>query len=38
MHDRGTLLSAHISFKKVGTFVSGTEDGKIRPENELTRE
>ena len=26
MHDRGTLLSAHISYKKVGTFVSGTED------------
>ena len=25
MHDRGTLLSAHISYKKVGTFVSGTE-------------
>ena len=28
MHDRGTLLSAHISDKKVGTFVSGTEDEK----------
>ena len=38
MHDRGTLLSAHISYKKVETFVSETEDGKISPENELTRE
>ena len=28
MHDRGTLLSAHIGYKKVGTFVSGTEDEK----------
>ena len=28
MYDRGTLLSAHISYKKVGTFVSGTEDEK----------
>ena len=28
MHDRGTLLSAHISYKNVGTFVSKTEDGK----------
>ena len=38
MHDRGILLSPHISYKKVETFVSETEDGKIRPENELTRE
>ena len=28
MHDRGTLISAHISYKKVGTFVSGTENEK----------
>ena len=28
MYDRGTLLSAHISYKKVRTFVSVTEDGK----------
>ena len=28
MHDRGTPLSAHISYKNMGTFVSRTEDEK----------